>query len=66
MPCSVKYISTDTAVKNALEYGFTLTEEILRLCCHGFLHILGYDHEQGGRKEKLMRSKEEYYLEKAH
>lgn len=58
------YISTDTAAKNASNYGFTFSVEILRLCCHGFLHILGYDHEKGGRKEKLMRSKEEYYLEK--
>ncbi len=57
------YISTDTAAKNAGKLGFTFSAEILRLCCHGFLHILGYDHENDD-DGKLMRTKEEYYLEK--
>ena len=55
------YISTDTAEKNAIRYNLTYTDEILRLCCHGFLHLLGYDHEN--KKDKsIMEEKENYYL----
>ncbi len=55
------YISTDTASINAAKYGAGLQEELLRLCCHGFLHLLGYDHEKD-EDNKLMREKQEYYL----
>jgi len=57
------YISTDTAARNAEKYGATFTEEILRLCCHGFLHILGYDHMKREDKE-IMFAKERHYLER--
>ncbi len=55
------YISTETAEKNAKINGVAYTDEILRLCCHGFLHLLGYDHE---RKEdrKRMEEKESFYM----
>ncbi|UCD17508.1 MAG: rRNA maturation RNase YbeY [Candidatus Zixiibacteriota bacterium] len=55
------YISTDTAAKNADKYGVTFTAEILRLCCHGFLHLLGYDHVKK-RDREIMFDKEETYL----
>ncbi len=55
------YISTDTAMKNAKESGITFRDEILRLCCHGLLHLLGYDHEKPAER-KAMRAKEDYYL----
>ncbi len=55
------YISTDTATKNAKGSGITFRDEILRLCCHGLLHLLGYDHEKPAER-KAMRAKEDYYL----
>lgn len=55
------YISTDTAKKNAVQNGLSYTDEILRLCCHGFFHLLGYDHENDRDRGK-MEKKENYYL----
>jgi len=57
------YISTETAEINAAENGFPYSEEILRLCCHGFLHLLGYDHEQD-EDRAAMEKKENRYLGK--
>jgi len=55
------YISTETAERNAIHNGLTYTSEILRLCCHGFLHLLGYDHENE-KDRRVMEEKENYYL----
>ena len=55
------YISTATARKQAASYGGSLGEEILRLLCHGLLHLFGYNH-QAPRQEKRMKTREEYYL----
>ena len=38
-------ISLDTAARNAPRFGRTLNEELQVLTLHGFLHVLGYDHE---------------------
>jgi probable rRNA maturation factor len=38
-------ISLDTAARNAPRFGRTLGEELQVLTLHGFLHVLGYDHE---------------------
>jgi probable rRNA maturation factor len=38
-------ISLDTAARNAPRFGRTLGEELQILTLHGFLHVLGYDHE---------------------
>lgn len=37
-------ISTDTAERQAEEYGNEISEEICFLAVHGTLHLLGYDH----------------------
>jgi len=55
------YISTETAEKNAKLNGVTYTDEILRLCCHGFLHLLGYDHEKSDDR-KVMEERESFYM----
>jgi len=53
-------ISVPTAKKQAKEYGVPLREELLRLLIHGFLHLLGYDHENVSRqKARAMERKEE-------
>ena len=38
-------ISLDRAARNAPRFGRTLGEELEILTLHGFLHVLGYDHE---------------------
>jgi len=57
------YISTDTAARNAVEAGVSFTREVLHLCCHGFLHLLGHDHD-GDEDFHRMREREEHYLER--
>lgn len=41
-------ISLDTARRQAPGFGNTPMEETLELLFHGFLHLLGYDHEGDG------------------
>ena len=38
-------ISLDTAAKQALEHGHSLSDEVRILMLHGALHLAGYDHE---------------------
>lgn len=56
-------ISSDTAARNAREYGFTFEKEITLLLIHGTLHLMGYEDvtENGQRR---MRKKENEYLQK--
>ena len=56
-------ISVEKAVDQAELYGHTLQREIGFLTVHSMLHLLGYDHEQGGLAATLMREKEEEVLE---
>ena len=55
------YISIDTARRQAAEYGLAVTEEILRLVCHGVLHLCGYDHHRKA-ESAAMKAKERRYL----
>ncbi|MEG0854249.1 MAG: rRNA maturation RNase YbeY [Angelakisella sp.] len=55
-------ISVERAVVQAELYGHTLQREIGFLTVHSMLHLLGYDHEEGGLAATLMREKEEDIL----
>lgn len=55
-------ISLDHAVAQAEEYGHTLQREMAFLTVHSMLHLLGYDHENGGLEALRMREKEEAVL----
>ena len=49
-------ISVQTAEKNAHGLGRTLAQELDVLALHGFLHVLGYDHEtDDGTMHRLER-----------
>lgn len=49
-------ISVPTAAANARRFGRTLLQELDVLALHGFLHVLGYDHEtDDGQMERLER-----------
>ena len=55
-------ISVDHAVKQAKLYEHSLQREIAFLTVHSMLHLLGYDHVNGGLEEMRMREKEEDVL----
>lgn len=55
-------ISMEKAVQQAEEYGHSLKREIGFLTVHSMLHLLGYDHENGGIEAVRMREKEETVL----
>ena len=38
-------VSVEKAKEQAEEYGHTVRRELAFLLCHGFLHLMGYDHE---------------------
>lgn len=54
-------ISVERAQAQAEDYGHSLTREIGFLFVHGFLHLLGYDH-QDVASEKVMMGKQEAVL----
>jgi len=57
-------ISVETALRQSEEYGHSLEREIGFLFVHGFLHLLGYDH-QDEQAEAAMTAKQEAVLQQA-
>lgn len=57
-------ISVERAMEQAKEYNHSLQREIGFLTVHSMLHLLGYDHENGGLEQVRMREKEETVLTK--
>lgn len=57
-------ISTERAQAQSEEYGHSLEREIGFLFVHGFLHLIGYDHEDA-EGEAEMTAKQEEVLQKA-
>ncbi|MDD5098166.1 MAG: rRNA maturation RNase YbeY [Candidatus Pacebacteria bacterium] len=51
-------ICTDEVKKNGKDF----KKELTRVLIHGVLHILGYEHEKGEKKEKEMLLKQEDYI----
>lgn len=49
------YIGLDKAVVQAQEYNVSLSNEILRLVAHGFLHILGHTDDTIRKKNKMLK-----------
>lgn len=57
-------ISIDHALAQADLFGHGLRREIGYLTVHSMLHLLGYDHVNGGMEKTIMREKEETILKK--
>lgn len=55
------YISIDRVKDNARQHQSTFTREIHRVIFHGVLHLCGYK-DKTTTQEKVMREKEDYYL----
>ncbi len=56
-------ISIDRTVSQARLYGHGFERELAYLTVHSMLHLLGYDHINGGLEKTIMREKEEDILE---
>ena len=55
-------ISMERAMEQANLYGHPLQREVAFLTVHSMLHLLGYDHVNGGLEKTIMREKEEEAL----
>ena len=55
-------ISVERAGAQALALGFSFDAEIARLLVHGTLHLLGFEHERGGRQAAKMKRREDELL----
>ena len=51
-------ISIDTALRQARELRVTPASRIRRLLIHGFLHLIGYDHERSPSEARKMFARE--------
>ena len=56
------FISIDTVRDNAEFYKTEFNDELNRVIVHGLLHLIGYD-DHTPDEQKIMREKENYYLE---
>lgn len=64
LPLGDIVISMDRAKAQAKEYGHSVRREVAYLTVHSMLHLLGYDHMDEAEEKKLMRSREEFILER--
>jgi len=51
-------ISIDTALRQARELRVTPASRMRRLLIHGFLHLIGYDHERSPSEARRMFARE--------
>ena len=51
-------ISIDTLIRQAGEYGHSKERELAYLTIHGFLHLMGYDHQIAADKIKMRQAEE--------
>lgn len=58
-------ISYDRAEEQANEYNHSFERELAFLAVHGFLHLLGYTHDDE-EEEKIMFTKQEKLLKEFH
>ena len=56
-------ISIPKALEQAQLYGHSFEREVGYLTVHSVLHLLGYDHENGGLERVRMRETEEYVMD---
>jgi probable rRNA maturation factor len=46
-------IAYETVIREAREQGRTVSQHLAHLAVHGFLHLLGYDHQTDGEAEHM-------------
>ena len=55
-------ISAERAYKQSQDYNHSFQREMAYLTAHSMLHLLGYDHVNGGLQAVRMREKEEHVM----
>lgn len=58
LPVGDVVISIDTALRQAREYRVSPAARLRRLLVHGFLHLIGYDHERSPADARRMFARE--------
>jgi probable rRNA maturation factor len=58
------FICREVAISQSREYKLSLEQEVLRQLIHGFLHLLGFDHELSKKEEDIMLSLQEDMFKK--
>jgi probable rRNA maturation factor len=58
LPVGDVVISIDTAIRQAREYRVSPSSRLRRLLIHGFLHLIGYDHERSASDARRMFARE--------
>ena len=58
------FVCREVAQQQAHQFRVTYSQEMLHLAVHGFLHLLGYDHEKNKREEILMVSLEDWLIKR--
>ncbi|MGB7414651.1 MAG: rRNA maturation RNase YbeY [Thermosynechococcaceae cyanobacterium] len=51
-------ISLETALRQALEHGYTPQQELAWLANHGLLHLLGWDHPDDATLEQMLHQQD--------
>ncbi len=59
------FISIERLKENARKFAVPFDTELRRVMIHGVLHLIGYK-DKSDKEKKLMREKEEFYLNKKH
>ncbi|MCP4583509.1 MAG: rRNA maturation RNase YbeY [candidate division Zixibacteria bacterium] len=54
------YIDLQIAARQARDYKVDYLEEVVRLCLHGLLHLIGYDDLKTTDKNKMWKLQESY------
>ena len=57
------FISLEKAIKQSLEFNHSLTREMLWLASHGFLHLLGWEHNDDKELDDMLNF-QEYLISK--
>lgn len=54
------YISLPRAGKQATEFGHSVTREILKLACHGFLHLCDVHHPDEKSRQQMLTAEQRF------
>ena len=57
------FISLEMALKQSMEYNNSVEQEVIWLASHGFLHLLGWDHQDQIQLDNMLKI-QEYLISK--
>lgn len=60
------FICKEVAISQAKEFKISFEDEVFHQLAHGFLHLLGFDHELSVQEEKIMEKYEKQLVNKIY